>query len=223
MSRFAVVTWELARTEWLAEWRSRQVTTTMALLTALVVVTFGFAGRAQGEHLAVAAFWVSLLLAAVAGTAQVLGRLEDTSIDEAWLTSGVGRTALLAGRTLALAGLLAPVALLAALLVALLFGARPLGSPLGFTVLAILGSLGLALCSTTVSLTLTRASVGSGQLMPLVLLAAAMPVAYLGAWGCRALATSPGSVLPPPVLLLALLDVIWAGVGLLVSHRARAR
>ena len=223
MSRFAVVTWELARAEWLAEWRSRQVTTTMGLLTALVVVTFGFAGRAQGAHLAVAAFWVSLLLAAVAGTAQVLGRLEDTSVDEAWLTSGVGRSALFAGRSLALAGLLAPVAGLAALLVALLFGPRPLGNPMGFAALAILGTLALALASTTVSLTLTRASVGSGKLMPLVLLAVAMPVAYLGAWGCRALAAGPGAVLAPPFLLLGLLVLVWSGVGLLVAHRARAR
>jgi hypothetical protein len=44
---------------------------------------------------------------------------------------------------------------------------------------------------------------GMAQLMPLVLLAVAMPVAYLGAWGCRVLAAGPGADVAPPFLLLA--------------------
>jgi ABC-type transport system involved in cytochrome c biogenesis permease component len=220
--RFLALSYELARVELLAEWRSRQVVTTMALLMGLAVVTFGFAGRADGAHLAVPAFWVSLLLATVAGTTQIRGRLEDSSVDEAWLLSGAARTAVFTGRAAAVFVLLVVIAALDFSLVALFFGAGPLGSPMGFGALGMLGCLGLAFVSTTLSLTLTRGTVLGGQLLPLVLLAASAPLAWFGARGSLGLAAAdPRAGWTHGAI--GVLALVWATVGVLVACRARAR
>lgn len=205
----------ICATELRAEWRNRQVITTMVLLAGLTVVTFGFAGKAGSTHLAPPALWVSLVLAAAAGIAQTLARHESSSVNTALRLGGASRWAIFLGRFAAFYLLLAITAGLCWVLTALLFGAPT--TALGrLAALLALSTFGLAALGTTIATAVSGAASGPARLVPLLLLPLALPLVLLGARGTWGLTTS---VAPEAMGLLALLDTLLLGLGLIMTSR----
>jgi heme exporter protein B len=207
-------------TELRAEWRNRQVITTMLLLAGLSVVTFGFAGRAGSTHLAPPALWVSLLLAAASGIAQIIARHDTAGVSAALRLGGAPRWAIFGGRLASFYLLLLLTAGLCWTLTALLFGA-PVRAPGSLAALLALGGLGLATLSTTIAATVSASGSGGGaaRLVPLLLLPLALPLLLLGArgtWGLEAGGGGPSEALA----LLALLDALLLGLGVGISLRS---
>lgn len=209
------ITLHICAAELRAEWRNRQVITTMFLLAGLSVVTFGFAGKAGSTHLAPPALWVSLVLAAAAGIAQTIARYESSNLSTALLLGGAPRWAIFAGRLSAFTLLLTLTAGLCWGLTALLFGAPTTGLVRLAGLLA-LGSLGLAALGTTIAATVSAAA-GPGRLVPLLLLPLALPVVLLGARSTPSLASG---VAPEALILLGVLDTLLVGLGLGITSRA---
>lgn len=211
----AAATLHICATELRAEWRNRQVITTMFLLAGLSVVTFGFAGKAGSTHLAPPALWVSLVLAAAAGIAQTIARYESSCVSTALRLGGAPRWAIFTGRLAAFTLLLTLTAGLCWMLTALLFGAPTTGLARLAGLLA-LGSLGLAAVGTTIAATVSGAP-GPARLVPLLLLPLALPLVLLGARGTWGLASGAA---PEALILLGVLDALLVGLGLMVSSRA---
>ena len=208
----------LCLTELRAEWRNRQVLTTMVLLAVLTVLTFGFAGRAESGHLATPALWVSLALASAAGLVQLLGRHEATGVDEALLLSGTPRTALFLGQLGAIFLLLLLVALLDWLLCGLLWSTF---GHVGLAASLTLGALGLAATGLTITLALAGSRAQSGRWVALMALPLALPILLLGSQSSLLLASgAPFTSAAGWLLLLALADLFWIVCGCLLAGRS---
>jgi heme exporter protein B len=205
----------ICATELRAEWRNRQVITTMVLLAGLSVVTFGFAGKAGSTHLAAPALWVSLVLAAAAGIGQTIARHESSSVNIALRLGGAPQWAIFGGRFTAFTLLLSVTAGLCWVMTALLFGAPTTGLARLAALLA-LGTLGLAALGTTIAATVSGAPSGPARMVPLLLLPLALPLVLLGARGTWGLSTAAAS---EALGLLALLDALLLGLGLVVTSR----
>ncbi len=212
----ASATLHIFTTELRAEWRCRQVITTMILLAGLSVVTFGFAGKAGSTHLAPPALWVSVVLAAVAGIAQTIARHETSSVSTALRLGGAPRWSIFVGRFAAFYLLLGMTAALCWGMTALLFGA-PVTAPATLAALLSLGTFGLAIVGTTIAATLTGDAVGPARLVPLLVLPLALPLVLLGARGTWSLSSGAA---PEALGLLAGLDLMLFVLGLVITSRS---
>jgi len=206
----------ICATELRAEWRNRQVITTMLLLAGLTVVTFGFAGKAGSTHLAPPALWVSVVLAAAAGIAQTISRHETSSVNTALRLSGAPRWSIFLGRFAAFYLLLSVTAALCWVMTGLLFGA-PTTELVRLAALLGLGTFGLAVLGTTIAATVSGVASGPARLVPLLLLPLALPLVLLGARGTWGLTTAAA---PEALALLGLLDLLLLTLGLVVTARS---
>jgi len=209
-------TLHICATELRAEWRNRQVITTMVLLAGLTVVTFGFAGKAGSSHLAPPALWVSLVLAAAAGIAQTITRHEASSVTTALRLGGAGQRSIFLGRLTAFYLLLSVTAGLCWALTALIFGG-PTTAPARLAALLALGTLGLAAVGITIASAISGAASGPARLVPLLLLPLALPVVLLGAKGTWGLTTTAA---PEALGLMGLMDALLVGAGLWMTSKS---
>ncbi len=200
-------------TELRAEWRNRQVITTMVLLAGLCVVTFAFAGKAGSGRLATPALWVSVVLAAAAGIAQTIARHHSSMVSVSLRLGGAPRWAIFLGRLAAFFLLLALTAMACWGVTALLFGANT-SSPLELALVLLLGTLGLA--TAAVSVASTAGDSGVDGLVPLLVLPLALPVVLLGA---RCTLSMARGAPPDGLALLATLDLLLVGLGGALASR----
>jgi ABC-type transport system involved in cytochrome c biogenesis permease component len=192
------------------EHRSGQVLITMVLLAALCCLCFAFAGRAS-EDVAVPALWISLALAATAGTVQRIGRQERDEVLPALLAGPLARAALYLGRVLAFTILLGVTALGCVGLCLLFFGPALPDDVTRLGLLTLLATLGLAALGMAVALGVSGTRTTGGRVASLALLPLSAPLILAGAGGTRAL------LQPAPTATWPLLLLIQDGLLLLVG------
>jgi len=210
----------LLRKELTLEWRTREAVPAMALfsVTTFVVFHFGLQRDSVEGSLAAGVLWVTLLLAAMLGANRLFVSDAEGGALEGILMAPIDRTSLYLAKTIAFAGFLAIVELVAVPAFYLLL----LGPAAGDAVLPLLGVLlladiGIALTGTLVSGIATQTR-SRDLLVSLIALPLLLPVIIAAARATAPLfaAAGAGSLPGKWMAVLGLYDVIIGLIAIAV-------
>jgi heme exporter protein B len=223
MADFWRYTWLVVAKDLRIEGRSREVLYTMGFSAGLVVLIFSFAlsnatDPAQGPLTAAGVLWAATLLTGTVALARVFDREREHEAIRALLLSPAPRSAIYAGKLIAVALLMLVVELGLALLVGLLFSTAVFAHPGWLALVLLLGTLGFAATGVVFSAALLR-SRSREALLGALLFPIVIPV-LLGASRATACMFDPLSPDLEPVRFWARFlfatDVIYISLGLWV-------
>lgn len=210
----------LLRKELRLEWRTRESVPAMALfsVTTFVVFHFGIQQDSVEGALAAGVLWVTLLFAAMLGANRLFVSDVEGGALEGILLAPIDRTSLYLAKTIAFAGFLAAVELVAVpAFYVLMLGPSAGGAIPGLLVVLLLADAGIALTGTLVAglATQTRSRDLLGPLLALPLL---LPVIIAAARATEPLFAAGGAGALPLkwVAVLGLYDVIIGLIAIAV-------
>jgi heme exporter protein B len=214
MTPFSRAVFTVIRKDMLTELRSRELVSAMALFTLLSILVFSFAlelDRLARQEVVSGVLWVTLIFASVLGLNRSLALERDQGNLDAMMLAPIDRTAIFIGKaagnflfTLAVGLILLP-------LITVLYNINLL-RPLMVVTLA-LGTLGLASVGTLLA-TMTAQTRSRETLLPIVMMPVALPVLLTVV---RATAGIMDDQFEGNWLLtLALIDVLYIGLGILL-------
>jgi heme exporter protein B len=214
---FARATWIVFRTDLRLELRARDATTTSLLFGTLVLVVASFALAEAGADPAAtgsAAYWIAVGLGANLALVRSWTRERDDAALDGLLLAPIPRAAILAGKALALAGVLAVVEIALALPLLVLFRLRIPAEALWILPAALLATLGIAILGS-----LFGAAVAGGPVADLLVGIAVYPLLvplFLGAVEISRAALAGGSWQDVSgwLLVLGTFDVVLGGAAL---------
>ncbi|MBN2574986.1 MAG: heme exporter protein CcmB [Deltaproteobacteria bacterium] len=203
------------------EGRSREVLYTMAFSAALVVLVFSFAlsnaaDPAQGPIVAAGVLWAATLLTGTVALGRVLDRERENEAIRALLLSPVPRSAIYAGKLIAVFLLMLAVEVAVVVLVSVLFSTEVFAHPGYLALVLMLGTLGFAATGVVFSAALLR-SRSRDALLGALLFPIVIP-ALLAASRATACMFDPLAPDLQPVLFwlrfLFATDVVYIALGL---------
>jgi heme exporter protein B len=171
------------------ELRSREILYTMAFFAAMVVLIFSFAFMEQEAVVAETApgiLWGAVLLAGTLGLSRAFDREREGETMRGLLLAPCSRTAIFAGKMLAIAALMLLVQVVAVPLVILWVNADFMRAPLPFLLIMALGTIGIAVVGTVFAAMLLRVR-ARDVLLPVVLYPILIPLLLATTRGVSAL------------------------------------
>jgi heme exporter protein B len=223
MASFLRYTLLVAGKDLRVEGRSREVLYTMGFSAALVILVFSFAlsnatDPAQGPITAAGVLWAATLFTGTVALARVLDRERENESIRALLLSPAPRSAIYAGKVIAVSLLMLTVEIALVLLVGVLFSAEVFAHPVWLALVLLLGTLGFAATGVVFSAALLR-SRSREALLGALLFPIVIPV-VLGASRATACMFDPLAPDLEPVAFwvrfLLATDVIYVSLGLWV-------
>jgi heme exporter protein B len=206
----------LLRKELRVELRTFESVPAMSLFSVTVYVLFHFGLQRDSldGSLASGVLWVTLLLAAVLGVNRLFVADAEQGGFDGFLLSPADRTALLAGKALALLAYLVVFELIAVPAFALLLLRPSIGQAMPDLLLVlVLGDLGVAAIGTLVGAMVVRTR-ARDLLGPLLSLPMLVPIVIAGARAAEPLFSTPAGGLPLRwTLVLALYDLVFAVIA----------
>ena len=205
------------------EGKSREVLYTMGFSAALVILVFSFAlsnatDPAQGPITAAGVLWAATLFTGTVALARVLDRERENESIRALLLSPTPRSAIYAGKLIAVALLMLAVEVALAVLVAVLFGAAVFTHPVWLAMVLFLGTIGFASAGVVFSAALLR-SRSREALLGALLFPIVIPVLLAASRATACMFDPLAPDLEPVVFwtrFLLVTDVIYVSLGLWV-------
>lgn len=224
MSRdFWRYTWLVAGKDLRIEGKSREVLYTMGFSAALVVLVFSFAmanatDPAQAPLTAAGVLWAATLFTGTVALARVLDRERENEAMRALLLSPAPRSAIYAGKLLAVTLFMLAVEVGLAALLAVLFGAAVFAHPGWLAAVLLLGTVGFAAAGVVFSAALLRAR-SRDALLGALLFPIVIPVLLAASRATACMFDPLAPDLEPVafwVRFLLATDVIYVSLGLWV-------
>jgi len=218
VTRFLHAAWAVARKDLTVEIRSREIVYTTAFFAVACVLVFAFGlveeGRAAA-NVAPAVLWIGIAFGGTLALGRTFDRERQHATLPALLLAPVERSAIYAGKLVALILMMTVVEAVVVPLVGLLFGA-PLGSaPHYLVALLVLGTIGFAAVGTLFAAMLGR-SRSRDVLLPVLLYPITVPVLIAGVRGTGAVFQG-GDGLPLALAWIGMLvffDVVFITLAL---------
>lgn len=180
LTPFSRVVWTIIRKDLQAEFRSRELVTSMLLFSFLSVMIFSFAlelNRQAEREVVGGVLWVTVVFASILGLNRSLANEREQGSLDAMVLAPISRTAIYMGKmvgnfifSLIIGAILLP-------LMTILFNV-PLAQPLMLLVLG-LGILGISAIGTLLS-TMTVQSRSRETLLPIAMMPVTLPVILIG-------------------------------------------
>ncbi len=224
MSRdFWRYTWLVAGKDLRIEGKSREVLYTMGFSAALVVLVFSFAmanatDPAQAPLTAAGVLWAATLFTGTVALARVLDRERENEAMRALLLSPAPRSAIYAGKLLAVTLFMLAVEVGLAALLAVLFGAAVFAHPGWLALVLLLGTVGFSAAGVVFSAALLRAR-SRDALLGALLFPIVIPVLLAASRATACMFDPLAPDLEPVafwVRFLLATDVIYVSLGLWV-------
>jgi heme exporter protein B len=205
------------------EGRSREVLYTMGFSAALVILVFSFAlsnatDPAQGPITAAGVLWAATLFTGTVALARVLDRERENESIRTLLLSPAPRSAIYAGKLIAVSLLMLAVEIALVILVGVLFSAEVFTHPGWLALVLLLGTLGFAATGVVFSAALLR-SRSREALLGALLFPIVIPVVLAASRATACMFDPLAPDLEPVafwVRFLLATDVIYISVGLWV-------
>ena len=218
MSTFLRVAWLVVRKDLTVEIRSFEILSTTLFFATTVVLVFSFGLVKEGQppdDVAAAILWIAIAFAGTLALGRTFDRERQNETLRALLLAPADRPALYAGKLAGMLLLLSLVEVMLLLLVALLFQAPILASPLRLGALMLSGTLGFASVGTLFAGMLVRAR-SRDVLLPILLYPITVPVMIAGVRGTAALfqAVPDHGVAQFWIALLVFFDVVFLTLAL---------
>ena len=215
-NQVGVLVWKDLR----VEFRSREIIYTMAFFAVMVVLMFSFGFLREGKQgqmvepaeVAPGFLFIAVIFAGTLGLSRAFDREREGDTMRGLLLSPVPRSAIIAGKAVAIAVFILTVELLVVPLIWLFFDAPILAAPLTLAVILILTALGFATVGSVFAGILLR-SRSRDVLLPIVLYPLVVPLLIAGVKGVAEI------VLAGPdaffwIKFLVFYDVLFAAVAL---------
>jgi heme exporter protein B len=207
---FFRASWLIARKDLIAEFRSREMLSTMAVFATLSLLIFSFAldlDRVARHEAISGVLWVTVAFATILGLNRSMAMEREQGGLDAMLTASISRASILVGKLVGNFMFALTVGLLLLALAVVLYNLA--GLSVWLLLLLPLGTLGLTTIGTLLA-TMTVQTRARDSLLPIVMLPMALPVVLAAVKATTAaLANAPLSEWSAWIQILVLVDVVY--------------
>ncbi|MBX3066353.1 MAG: heme exporter protein CcmB [Anaerolineae bacterium] len=210
LTPFFKASWLIARKDLIAEFRSREMLSTMAVFAILSLLIFSFAldlDRVARQEAISGVLWVTVAFATILGLNRSLAMEREQGGLEAMLTASISRVSIFLGKLVGNFLFSISVGVLLLAMAVVLYNLS--GLSLWLLVLMPLGTLGLTTVGTLLA-TMTAQTRARDSLLPIVMLPMALPVVLAAVKATTAaLSNMPVADWQTWIEMLVLIDVIY--------------
>ena len=210
LTPFFKASWLIAQKDLIAEFRSREMLSTMAVLATLSLLIFCFAldlDRVARQEAISGVVWVTVAFATILGLNRSMAMEREQGGLDAMLTASISRISIFFGKLLGNFLLSITVGILLLALAVVLYNLP--GLSLWLLLLLPLGTLGLTTIGTLLA-TMTAQTRSRDSLLPIVMLPMALPVVLSAVKATTAaLSNAPIADWAPWIEMLVLVDIVY--------------